>query len=67
MAFILNQHKLPIGRLIVIQFEGDWRKTLGVVVFLTNSLIYLRFRTIFVKIVKNMPKIVQKMQNFGLF
>ena len=68
MVFKWNQHKLHIGRLIMIQFEDDWRKTLAVFLFcLTNSVIYLRFRTIFVNIVKNMPKIGQKMLNLVLF
>ena len=67
MVFKWNQHKIHIGRLILIQFEDDWRKTLAVFFFLTNSVIYLRFRTIFVTIVKNMPKIGQKMLNLVLF
>ena len=33
MVFKWNQHKLHIGRLIVIQFEDDWRKTLGVLFY----------------------------------
>ena len=69
MVFKWNQHKLHIGRLILIQFEDDWRKTLAVLLFFDKfcNLIYLRFRPIFANIVKNMLKIGQKMLNLVLF